>query len=168
MSPADKSRLHWLLANILAMRGDTRKLRLQIEELRKIGYPDVLLQVLNAYYWINSSDFMKARQILVPLESAAILKSDLNLKARINDMLARCYSQLGEPGMQQEAYLRALSANPQDVTAKLGLINRMVNDGDIDAAINEYRKLVKTVPKVRLPLAKLLIARNRQRHTSAA
>ena len=167
VSPADKGNLRWLLANILAMRGDTKKLRLQIEELRKLGFPDVLLQILNAYYWINSSDFMKARQILVPLESAAILKSDLNLKARINDMLARCYSQLGEPGMQQEAYLRALSANPQDVTAKLGLINRMVNDGDFDAAINEYRKLVKTVPKVRLPLAQLLIARNRQRQRSA-
>ena len=83
-------------------------------------------------------------------------------------MLARCYSQLGEPGMQQEAYLRALTANPQDVTAKLGLINRMVNDGEIDAAINEYRKLVKTVPKVRLSLAQLLIARNRQRQLSQA
>ena len=53
------------------------KLRLQIEELRKIGYPDVLLQILTAYYWINSSEFMKARQILVPLESAAILGADL-------------------------------------------------------------------------------------------
>ena len=168
MSPAEKGGLRWLLASILAMRGDTGKLRLQIEELRKIGYPDVLLQVLNAHYWINSSDFMKARQILVPLESAAILKSDLKLKARINDMLARCFSQLGEPGMQQEAYLRALTAYPQDVTAKLGLIDGMVKDGDFDAAINEYRKLVNTVPNVRLALAQLLIARNRQRHTSLA
>ena len=68
--------------------------------------------------------------------------------------------------MQQEAYLRALAANPQDVTAKLGLINRMVNDGEIEAAINEYRKLAKTVPQVKLPLAQLLIARNRQRPVS--
>ena len=73
-SPADKGNLHWMLANVLAMRGDTGKLRLQIEELRKIGYPDILLQILNAYYWINASDFMKARQILVPLESVAILE----------------------------------------------------------------------------------------------
>ena len=35
-----KDNLHLLLANVLAMRGDTSKLRLQIEELRKIGYPD--------------------------------------------------------------------------------------------------------------------------------
>ena len=70
--------------------------------------------------------------------------------------------------MQQEAYVRALTANPQDVTAKLGLINRMVNDGEFEAAINEYRKLVKTIPKVRLPLAELLIVRNRQRRASQA
>jgi cellulose synthase operon protein C len=165
-SPADKGSLHWMLANVLAMRGDTGKLRLQIEELRKIGYPDIILQILNAHYYINAADFMKARQILVPLESVTILGADL--KARINDMLARCYSQLGEPGMQQEAYVRALTANPQDVTAKLGLINRMVKNGELEAAINEYRKLVKTTPKDGLPLAELLIIRNRQRRASQA
>ena len=68
--------------------------------------------------------------------------------------------------MQQEAYMRALAANPRDVTAKLGLINRMVNDGEIEAAINEYRKLAKMVPRVQLPLAQLLIAHNRQRPVS--
>ena len=68
--------------------------------------------------------------------------------------------------MQQEAYLRALAANPRDTTAKLGLIYRMINDGDVEVAINEYRKLVKVAPQVRLPLAQLLLARNRQRPLS--
>ena len=68
--------------------------------------------------------------------------------------------------MQQEAYLRALSANPQDVTAKLGLIARMVNQGEFEGAIKEYRTLVKQVPEVSIPLAQLLIARNRQRPAS--
>ena len=81
-------------------------------------------------------------------------------------MLARCYSQLGEPGMQQDAYLRALAANPRDITAKLGLINRMVNDGEVEAAINEYRKLVKTAPQFKISLAQLLVFRNRQRPLS--
>jgi cellulose synthase operon protein C len=163
-SPAEKVKVRWMLANVLAMHGETGKLRLQIEELRKIGYPDVLLQILTAHYWVNSSEFMKARQILVPLESVAILDADL--KARINDLLARCYSQLGEPGMQQEAYMRALAANPQDMTAKLGLLDRMVKDGEVDAAINEFRKIVKTVPPVKLSLAQLLMSRNRQRPLS--
>ena len=165
-SPVNKGNLRWILANVLAIRGDTGKLQLQIEELRKIGYPDVLLQVLKASFWINSSEFMKARQILVPLESVSVAILGADLKARINDMLARCYSQLGEPGMQQEAYLRALAANPRDTTAKLGLIYRMINDGEVEVAINEYRKLVKVAPQVRLPLAQLLLARNRQRPLS--
>ena len=74
-SPADKSNLRWILANVLAVRGDTGKLRLQIEELKKIGYPDVLVQLLTAHYYINSHEFRKARQILVPLESAAGLRA---------------------------------------------------------------------------------------------
>ena len=36
-SSAEKSSLRWILANILAQRGDTGKLLLQIEELKKIG-----------------------------------------------------------------------------------------------------------------------------------
>ena len=91
-----------MLANVLAMRGDTSKLRLQIEELRKIGYPERVLQLFTAHYYINSSDFRKARELLVPLESTAGFGADF--KAQVNDLLARCYSQLGEPGMQQEAY----------------------------------------------------------------
>ena len=58
--------------------------------------------------------------------------------------------------------------NPQDIQAKLGLIDRMVKDGDIDGAIKEYRTLVQREPRVKLDLAKLLIARNRQRPGSRA
>ena len=42
----------------------------------------------------------------------------------------------------------------------------MVNQGEIEGAINEYRTLVKPVPQVSLPLAQLLMARNRQRPAS--
>ena len=155
-----KDGLHLLLANILAARGDTSTLRLQIEELRKIGYPDPVLQLFSAHYYINSSDFRKARELLVPLES---IPADDNFKARVNDLLARCYSQLGEPGMQQEAYLRALRHNPHDIQAKQGLIDRMVEEGEIDRAIKEYYTLVQREPRVKLDLAKLLIERNRLR-----
>jgi tetratricopeptide (TPR) repeat protein len=158
-----KGNLRWILANVLAIRGDTGKLLLQIEELKKIGFSGSYINLLKAYYYINASDFQKARQILVPLDSNSSAKLGSDFKVRVNNMLARCYSQLGEPGMQQEAYLRALRANPEDVTAKLGLIARMVSQGELDGAINEYRTLVKTQPKVKLPLAQLLIARNRQR-----
>jgi tetratricopeptide (TPR) repeat protein len=85
------------------------------------------------------------------------------LKAQVNVLLARCHSQLMEPEMEREAYVRAVSANPNDLTAKLGWINGMVNQGNLEGAIKEYRALVNQIPQVRLYLARLLIATNRQR-----
>jgi cellulose synthase operon protein C len=159
-SPADKSSLHGMLAELLAQRGDTGELLVEIDELNRIGVSPVIAQYLKAYYHINSSEFSQARLLLVPLESIAGLTP--RFKARVNNLLAQCYSRLSEPEMQKKAYIWALTANPQDVTAKLGLINFMVNEGDIAGAIKEYRAIVKQVPQVSLPLARLLI-RNRQR-----
>ena len=68
---------------------------------------------------------------------------------------------------QQEARRRALSANPEDLTAKLGMIDNLINQGETEEAIKEYQALIKRAPQVRLPLAQLLIARNRRRPESA-
>jgi tetratricopeptide (TPR) repeat protein len=160
-STAEKGAVRWLLANILALRGDTGRLLLEIEEMKSIGISQILLDFLTAHYYVNSSEFRKAKQLLVTLESVSGLRGDL--KARVNNLLARCYSQLGEQGKQQEALLRALSANPQDVQAKLGLIERMVKQGEIDEAIKEYRTLARTVPKFGIFLAQQLIAWNLRR-----
>ena len=161
-NPLDpQGRLRWILANLLALRKDDGKLLLQIEELKKVGYSPALVQYLNAYYYINIGNYIKARQLLVPLQ--AIVKQSPELKARVNVLLARCYSQLVEPEMEREAYIRAIAANPNNLPAKLGWINGMINQGDIEGAIKEYRALVNTVPEVRIHLARLLIAANRQR-----
>ena len=159
-SVARKDDLQWMLANYLAMRGDTGKLQLQIEELKKLGFNSNLLQFLRGYYYVNASQFREARHVLAPLESATVWSPQI--KARIDNLLARCYGQLGEPELQREAYVRALSASPQDVQAKIGLIERMVKQGEIDEAIKGYRALVGRVPQARLALARLLFAKNRQ------
>ena len=135
-------RMSWLSAK------DAGKLLLQIEELKKIGFPAGLVQYLNAYYYINIGDYVKARQLLVPLQ--ATMKRSPDLKAQVNVLLARCHSQLVEPEMEREAYLRAVGANPHDLNAKQGWINGMINQGDLEGAIREYRALVKQVPQLRL------------------
>jgi cellulose synthase operon protein C len=156
--------LRFLLALTLADRGDTGKLRLQIDELRNAGLAPVAVQLLTAYYHVNSSDFRKARQLLVPLEPMPGLSPDI--KVKISNLLARCYSQLGEPELQREALLRALGANPQDLQAKMGLIDSMVKRGEIDNAIKEYRLLTPTRPQARLLLAQTLMMRNMRRPVS--
>ncbi len=161
----DQGRLRIVLATILARRGDTGKLLLQIEELKRLGFPPQYTQYLMGYYYVNMKEFVKARQALLPLISQ--LANNPNLKSQVNLLLARCYSQLGEPGMQQEAYLRAMSANPNDSMARLGYIANLAAQGDFDGAIQGYRDLLPRIPQVRLPLARLLVTKNLQRPESS-
>ncbi len=156
----DLGRLRLLLASILAQSGDSGRLLLQIQELKKIGLSPSVLQYLMAYYYVNLREYTKAREALVPLQVQLVGNS--TLKAQVNVLLARCYSQLGEPGMQEDAYLRAISANPQDLSARLGYIANLVAQGDIAGAIQGYEGVLERAPKARLPLARLLISRNLQ------
>jgi cellulose synthase operon protein C len=156
-----KLQLHVMLAEILAQHGDTGKLLLHIEELKKLGCSVAYTQYLMSYYYVNKSQYQKARQLLIPLLAETGSRSILAVP--INLLLARCYSELGETQMQQDAYGRALISNSGDVKAKLGYINTQIQQGDFDGAIEGYREILDRVPQARLALASLLIARNRQR-----
>jgi tetratricopeptide (TPR) repeat protein len=162
-SQPDQSSLRMYLTDLLVKRGDTGNLLLQIEELKNRGHSQLLTNYFTACYYINASQFLKARQLLVKLQTAIARTSDAKFKSRINVMLSQCYKELGEPEMQQNAYLQALSADPQDLTAKVGWIANLLNQGDITGAIKEYRTLAKKEPAVRPILTRLLISQNQRR-----
>ena len=77
-------------------------------------------------------------------------------------LLSRCCTMLGEPEMAREAMLRAYSTYPEYGAARQGWIQGLVERGQIDEAIREYQGLLTAEPKVRIPLAALLIERNRR------
>ncbi len=165
LEPALKSgtnnvQLHWVHADLLATRGDTGKLLLEIEELKNIGMNANMLNLLTGHYFVNASKFPQARDTLAPLQSVPWRPE---FKARLSLLLARCYGHLGEPEQQHQASRRALTADPQNVGAKLDVIDHMVKQGEIDEAIGEYGSLVSRVPKARLLLAQLLITQIRQK-----
>ena len=108
-SQPDLGSLRARLADLLASQGDTGKLRLQIEELKKHGYSQIGINYFTACYHINASQFLKARQLLVKLQTAISRTSEVKFKSRISVLLSQCYKELGEPEMQQNAYLQALS-----------------------------------------------------------
>ena len=154
------------LASLLAYRGETGKLLLRIKELETAGDQPLFLNYLNAYYNVNTKDFGKAKELLLPLDANSNLTPEF--KKLIKALLARCYDKLDDPTKQEDSLKQILAANPQDLPAKRGLINMMDRRGDVEGAINEYKSIAKQSPDVltapdRLNLAMLLIKRNRQR-----
>ena len=158
----NSSRYGWLLARILAQRGDTRELESQIEDLKRIGFSPMLLRFLTAWYNINKNEYAIARDLLVPLQTRPEVTGNADVKLQVSLLLARCYRHLADPEMEQEAYLQTLKANPGDLTARMGWIAILIKRGETDRAIEEYQGLVGKVPQVRIPLARLLIERNRR------
>jgi tetratricopeptide (TPR) repeat protein len=152
--------LRFLLAVLLADQKANSKLDAQIVELRKLDCNKSYLDYLTALYYININDFAKARQYLLPLQGDSGLPPDY--KVLVNNRLAQCFEQLGEPERAQQFYRQALIDNPKDRNATLGRIPHLLEQGATEEAINEYRALVKDIPGVRLDLARLLIARNGQ------
>ncbi len=160
-SADNKAPLHFALAHVLATRGDTGKLLVEIEEVKKAGFHGQIVQLLMGNYYVNHSQYKQALRTLAPLQSNPGWPAEY--KTRVNALLARCYGALGEREMQQEAYQRVLNDNPNDLQAKLGLIERMIQQGDVDEAIAQYRTFIKQLPMVSLRLVRLLIARIRQK-----
>ena len=63
----NEGRLRLMLATLLARRGATDTLLVQINQLENMGYSPLLLQYLRARYYVNSRQYAQARQMLVPL-----------------------------------------------------------------------------------------------------
>ena len=182
-SVSESSRLRFSLADLAAQHGATgddehrvqyqRKLRLQIEELSKLGFTPLLVRYLSACYHYNNNDFFKARQDLLSLQGArGLTKPEFKaFKAAINVMLAECYRQLRDPEMERAANERAYNADPDGENAQVGRITNLVNAGDTEGAIKAYQGLIKRASPKRAPqfwlqLAKLLIERNMRRPES--
>ena len=154
------------LAQILAARGETGKLMLHIEELKNLGLHKLITDYFIAYYHFNNREFEKAIQILTSIQTG--VAHNLDLKARVNVLLAQCYGQLHEPEKEWEARQRAYNAKPDDVMMQAGwidgLIRRLVNKGEIDVAIKEYQRLIERSPQLdRKKLVNLMLMRNQQR-----
>jgi cellulose synthase operon protein C len=175
----DQAELHMHLAYLLAQRGDTSELLMQIGELKRLNVSPILTGFLEAKHLTNSNEWKKATQALIKLQ--VLVEQSPDYKARVNDLLAQCYHHLGDREREREAYRRSVRANQQDMQARWGLAASLVARGEIDAAINEYRQLVDQLlqeqreaqlppkqleaqlPPIRGQLVRLLIARNQQR-----
>jgi len=149
------------LADILAQRGETVQLKEQIEEIGRLGLP-FYFDYYMAYYYVNTREWVEARKVLTEKLMPLDLASNPTLRASVNDLMARCLAHLGDPERQRGALASAVRDSPNNVQIRLAWIADLVTQGDVGRAIDEYGKLVETVPEARVPLFQLLIARNQR------
>jgi tetratricopeptide (TPR) repeat protein len=159
----DEANLHWDLAGILADRGETARLWLEIEELRRLKVSPPLVEFLEAYHQVNLREWAKARQTLVRLQPI-FDQYYKDFKTGLNHLLARCYRELGDRDRGLAASELAAEANPDSVAAQILRANNLLERGEYDQAIAVYEKLeAGGEHQFRLPLARLLIHQNLQR-----
>src|SRR5262249_8354613 len=108
----DDLNLHVQLALLLASRGEaeTGRLNLQIVELERLHANPSFTRYLTANVHFNKREFVRAKQILTPLQTD--VARNPGLKSVVNLLLAKCYREMGETEQQQEAMQRAYSTNP--------------------------------------------------------
>jgi tetratricopeptide (TPR) repeat protein len=64
-----------------------------------------------------------------------------------SELLGRLYDELGEHERARDALRRAIAQNPRHVESRERLIQILSRQGEIDAAIAEYRALVRIAPR---------------------
>lgn len=155
----DDPMLRITLADALAARGATTELRDEAKELNRIGlghYGDYYL----AYALVNAREWSEAKRILLEKLASLNLSGNEKLQAGVSRLLAECYGNLGDTERQRAYRASAVRDAPGDLTSRLAWINGLVEQGDADRAIAEYRALADSTPAARPPLAALLISRN--------
>ena len=153
------------LAQVLAGKGDTGELQLQIQELKNLGVLPIYINYFTAYYHANNREYARAKQILTSMQAEVARIPDF--KSLVNVLLARCYGQLREPDLQGDAIQRAIVADPNDLSARMEWIAGLARRGDIDVAIKEYERLIDQGVRVHVYLVRLMLIRNKQRPLEA-
>lgn len=148
--------LLWSLASLLVQQK-----QVPTEEMAKLaqrGVPAAQRDFLQARILINQRQWLQAARLLE--KASPGLRSNPELSAQADVALGECHGQLGNLDQQYAAYRRAVGSHPLWEPACLGLAACQSARGEIDEAMETYRRIMARVPAVRVPMARLLIARN--------
>jgi cellulose synthase operon protein C len=158
--------LMWRMANMMIDAEQTEAAGEFVTKLREADCPDPLLAYLEARIAMTKSDWQKAIDGLDRARSGLSGAGGGALQAKQVDFwLGKCYGQLGNPDQEQDAYRRALAADPNYTAAKEALAICLLQSGHIDNALAEYEnftKLGRTPAAAALALARMLIYRNQR------
>src|SRR5262249_29495741 len=107
--------------------------------------------------WFEASRLLEGARALFTSVSALTVQLDL--------LLGTCYERLEEPARQLAACQRAAQQDPSSVPARQGIATALWALGQADAAIEQYRAVIKLNEALKAPvtgraeLARLLLLR---------
>ncbi|HZU36908.1 MAG TPA: tetratricopeptide repeat protein, partial [Gemmataceae bacterium] len=158
--PGDKNLLY-SLAEVRLRRGELGEVESLLKELKTAGYDESRTGLLDATLLVAQNQWAPAAKELEDLR--AQFSQSPEQASRLNMLLAQCQGALGNPDQALLAYESAVSLNPLNIPARLGLAATLQSLGRQEQAIAAYRQLLdlKNAPaEARLRLCEALIVQN--------
>jgi tetratricopeptide (TPR) repeat protein len=156
--PPKRAEELWALGNTLLDAGDTAGVA-QVMKLLPPGRDSgAFTTYLEARLLMKEQVWGKARLLLEKVRASKASYPDL-IK-HVNGLLAECHGRLGNPDEQITASRRALEKDRDWAPARRQLASGLLANGQLDQAIEEYRRLASRYAELRTDLVRVLIARN--------
>jgi tetratricopeptide (TPR) repeat protein len=124
------------LADLLVQQGDTARTAEIVTRLRARKAPASQVKYLEARLAMRDQKWAQAAALFDALRNET--RALPGLEAQANLLLAACYQKLGDPVNEERAYLRVITADARNVTARVGLGNLYLNLGRFDDAAREF------------------------------
>lgn len=146
----DRADLHWDRAKLLAAAGRGADAETSLVTLRKSGFPDADLDVLQGQILMLDGQWEKAIKQLEqgydPLVNRADRLKDPTAAAWAEQAglwLGECYERTGDTSRAHTAYSRVVARDNQSVPGRIGVANALWAQGRLQDALDQYRVIVR-------------------------
>jgi tetratricopeptide (TPR) repeat protein len=163
VAAASQFDLLWALANVLIDGNKLDEAEKTITQIRKQNYSTIGIEYLQARCLMQQGHWSEAVKALESLQPR--LKTAPELTRQVDLHLGTCYEHLEDPAARQKALARVIEQDPASVPARLQQVNLHWEAGRIDAAIAEYRQIMKlpqAPPDGWVVIARMLLLSNLQ------
>lgn len=153
--------LLWSMGNLLIDVNSLDEAEQLIKELKTTEIYKPFIEYLAARIDFVKGRWLPARVGFEKVRGALAIFP--HLQKQMDVWIGQCYGQLGNRDAQVDAYRRALKADPFYAPARAGLTEAMLASGNVNDALDEYRKLASSGRLGAgglIPYARMLILQN--------
>ncbi len=153
----EENELHWSLAQMVIQNGEPEKAAEIAARLRTRGFPEPLLDCLDARTRFHKGQWLEASRLLDRVYPQLRHWPEIRLQADL--LLGACHLQLGDEIQQHAAFQRAVTAEPLSEPARLGLASALMAMNQLQRAFEACRPVAYRSPAARLLATRILILR---------